>query len=187
MAVYFSGRPILSLSIHFWCIAKGASYMEHVFVFCGTNNGGKEGYVQAAGQLGEILTKRGTKLIYGGGKAGLMGVLADAALAAGGEVMGVVPHFMAKKELVHPGLSGLQIVPSWRELNAVMANLAEAFIAVPGGCDTLAEFFEPLTWSALGRRPKPWDYSMWPATITLCWASSLTSTPNNLLTRAAGR
>jgi uncharacterized protein (TIGR00730 family) len=86
-----------------------------------------------------------------------MGVLADAALAAGGEVMGVVPHFMAKKELVHPGLSGLQIVPSWRELNAVMANLAEAFIAVPGGCDTLAEFFEPLTWSALGRRPKPWE------------------------------
>src|SRR5262245_45211574 len=107
--------------------------MKRVCVFCGASSGAKEIYLKAAHQLGETLAKRRIGLVYGGGKAGLMGVLAEAALTAGGEVIGVIPQFMVEKEMAHPGLSEVRLVQSLHERKAVMASLGEAFIALPGG------------------------------------------------------
>jgi uncharacterized protein (TIGR00730 family) len=129
--------------------------VKSVCVFCGSSAGDRAIYRQTAAAMGEALALRGLTLIYGGGKVGLMGVVADAALAAGGDVVGVIPGFLAAKELAHAGLSMLHIVDSMHERKARMAELADAFVAMPGGFGTLEEFCEVLTWAQLGLHAKP--------------------------------
>jgi uncharacterized protein (TIGR00730 family) len=129
--------------------------MRSVCVFCGSSSGFHPAYAEAAKELGEILARRGLRLIYGGGNIGLMGVLADAVLAGGGEVIGVIPQALEAKELAHRGVTDLQIVGSMHERKQRMAAQADAFIAMPGGYGTLEEFCEVLTWSQLGLHQKP--------------------------------
>jgi uncharacterized protein (TIGR00730 family) len=124
-------------------------------VFCGSNPGASPAYAEAAAHLGQTLATRGLNLVYGGGRVGLMGVVADAALAAGGTVTGVIPEALATRELAHAGLSDLQVVGSMHERKARMSELADGFIALPGGIGTLEEWFEVWTWSQLGFQPKP--------------------------------
>jgi len=112
-------------------------------------------YQNAAETLGQTLASRNLRLIYGGGKVGLMGVVADAVLAAGGEVIGVIPEFLVAKEIAHAGLTQLHVVPSMHDRKALMADLADGFIALPGGYGTLEEFCEILTWAQLGLHKKP--------------------------------
>lgn len=129
--------------------------MKRVCVFCGSNTGANPAYAEAAADLGLLLARRGLTLVYGGGHVGLMGVLADAALAAGGRVTGVIPEALAAKELAHRGLTDLKVVGSMHERKALMSELSDAFIALPGGIGTLEEWFEVWTWSQLGFQPKP--------------------------------
>jgi uncharacterized protein (TIGR00730 family) len=124
-------------------------------VFCGSQAGGRPVYAEAARRLGGALAARGWGLVYGGGHVGLMGVLADAALAAGGEVIGVIPQGLVARELAHPGLTRLHVVGTMHERKALMADLAEAFAALPGGFGTADELFEALTWAQLGLHAKP--------------------------------
>jgi len=124
-------------------------------VFCGSNPGASLAYAEAAARLGRTLAGRGLNLVYGGGRVGLMGVVADAALAAGGTVTGVIPEALATRELAHAALSDLQVVGSMHERKARMSELADGFIALPGGIGTLEEWFEVWTWSQLGFQPKP--------------------------------
>ncbi len=112
-------------------------------------------YQNAAETLGQTLANRNLRLIYGGGKVGLMGVVADAVLAAGGEVIGVIPEFLVAKEIAHAGLPQLHVVLSMHDRKALMADLADGFIALPGGYGTLEEFCEILTWAQLGLHKKP--------------------------------
>ncbi len=134
---------------------RGNYYVKSVCVFCGSSMGLRPAYKLAAQQLSEALAQRGLTLVYGGGNVGLMGVLADAVLAAGSQVVGVIPDFLVAKELAHPGLTKLHIVNSMHERKALMAQLSDAFIALPGGYGTLEEFCEALTWSQLGLHQKP--------------------------------
>jgi uncharacterized protein (TIGR00730 family) len=129
--------------------------MRRVCVFCGSNVGGRPEYAEAARRMGALIAGRGLGLVYGGGNIGLMGVLADATLRAGGEVIGVIPAALQAKELAHAGLTELFIVPSMHERKAKMADLADAFAALPGGYGTLDELFEILTWAQLGIHAKP--------------------------------
>jgi uncharacterized protein (TIGR00730 family) len=129
--------------------------MERICVFCGSSPGADPAYAEAAADLGRLLAGRGLGLVYGGGHVGLMGVLADAALAAGGRVTGVIPEALAAKELAHGGLTELVVVGSMHERKARMSELSDAFIALPGGIGTLEEWFEVWTWSQLGFQPKP--------------------------------
>jgi uncharacterized protein (TIGR00730 family) len=129
--------------------------MERVCVFCGSSPGADPTYAEAAAELGRLLAGRGLTLVYGGGHVGLMGVLADAALAVGGRVTGVIPEALAAKELAHGGLTELLVVGSMHERKALMSELSDAFIALPGGIGTLEEWFEVWTWSQLGFQPKP--------------------------------
>jgi uncharacterized protein (TIGR00730 family) len=124
-------------------------------VFCGSSSGVRPGYATTARELGRLLAGRDIGLVYGGGSVGLMGILADATLAAGGEVIGVIPQSLADREVAHRGLSELRIVETMHERKAVMADLADAFIAMPGGFGTLDEFFEILTWAQLAIHAKP--------------------------------
>jgi uncharacterized protein (TIGR00730 family) len=126
-----------------------------VCVFCGSATGRRAVYARAARELGRLLAERELGLIYGGGSVGLMGILADAALDAGAPVIGVIPHSLARKEIVHPGLSELIVTRGMHERKAAMAERATAFLALPGGIGTFEEFFEVLTWSALGIHAKP--------------------------------
>jgi uncharacterized protein (TIGR00730 family) len=126
-----------------------------ICVFCGSSSGVRPGYATTARELGRLLAGRNIGLVYGGGSVGLMGILADATLAAGGEVIGVIPQSLADREVAHRGLSELRIVETMHERKAVMADLADAFIAMPGGFGTLDEFFEILTWAQLGIHAKP--------------------------------
>jgi uncharacterized protein (TIGR00730 family) len=126
-----------------------------VCVFCGSNPGARREYAEAARLLGERIAGRGLRLVYGGGGIGLMGVVADAALAAGGEVVGVIPQHLVDRELAHPGVTDLRITGSMHERKALMADLAGGFVALPGGLGTLEELFEILTWSQLGLQSKP--------------------------------
>lgn len=119
-------------------------------VFCGSNSGQNPAFRAAAAELGGLLAREGVAVIYGGGNVGLMGVVADAALAAGGKVIGVIPHGLEVKELAHRGLTRLHVVDSMHERKALMAELADGFIALPGGLGTFEEFFEIVTWSQLG-------------------------------------
>jgi len=128
--------------------------MRRVCVFAGSSLGGRPDYAAAARDLGRTLGARGVGLVYGGGCIGLMGVLADSVLAASGEVIGVIPRMLATKEVAHQGLADLRIVASMHERKAVMAELADGFIALPGGFGTLEELFEMITWAQLGLHAK---------------------------------
>jgi uncharacterized protein (TIGR00730 family) len=129
--------------------------MKRVCVFCGSSPGARAGYADAATALGRALARRGIGLVTGGGRVGLMGVVADAALAAGGEVIGVIPEALLEWEVAHEGLTELRVVASMHERKAAMADLSDAFAALPGGFGTLEEFCEVLTWSQLGLHAKP--------------------------------
>jgi len=129
--------------------------MKYICIFCGSSLGFRPAYREAAEAMGEVLVKRGLELVYGGGNVGLMGLIADAVLAAGGEAIGVIPEFLAEKEIAHTGLTQLHIVNSMHDRKALMAKLADAFIALPGGYGTLEEFCEILTWAQLGLHQKP--------------------------------
>jgi uncharacterized protein (TIGR00730 family) len=129
--------------------------MRSICVFCGSKDGNKPEFRAAAIEIGQLIAKNNLELIYGGGQVGLMGVLADAALKASGEVIGVMPEDLVKKEISHKGLTLLTVVKSMHERKAKMAELSDGFIALPGGYGTLEEFCEVLTWSMLGIHKKP--------------------------------
>jgi uncharacterized protein (TIGR00730 family) len=129
--------------------------MNRLCVFCGANPGHDPAYGELAVQLGSTLTQRGIGLVYGGGSAGIMGTLADAALAAGGEVIGVIPKTLLDREHGHRGLTQLRVVDSMHERKALMAELSDGFVALPGGIGTLEEIFEVWTWAHLGMHRKP--------------------------------
>src|ERR1700751_4405747 len=126
-----------------------------ICVFCGSSSGARESYAAGATSLARHLVANGIAIVYGGGKVGLMGKLADAALEAGGEIIGIMPQALVDKEVSHPRLSDLRIVASMHERKALMAELSDAFIALPGGYGTLEEFCEVLTWTQLGLHRKP--------------------------------
>jgi hypothetical protein len=128
--------------------------MKRICVFCGSSRGSRPAYAEAARQVGAELARRGIGLVYGGGRVGLMGILADAALAAGGEVIGVIPAALLAWEVAHANLTELQVVGSMHDRKARMAELSDAFVALPGGYGTLEEFCEVLTWSQLGLHRK---------------------------------
>src|SRR5437773_3373871 len=131
------------------------SSVRRVCVFCGSNRGVRAEYSDAARVMGELLARRGIGAVYGGGNVGLMGVLADSALATGGEVIGVIPESLMEWEVAHQGLTELRVVGSMHERKALMADLSDAFIALPGGFGTFEEFCEVVTWSQLGLHAKP--------------------------------
>jgi len=124
-------------------------------VFCGSSSGTREAYRAGAEAFGSLLARRQIGLVYGGARAGLMGALADAVLAGGGQVIGVLPEALKERELAHPGLTDLRIVASMHERKALMASLSDGFVALPGGIGTLEELFEVWTWSQLGLHAKP--------------------------------
>ena len=128
---------------------------RRICVYCGSNAGTNPAYARAARELGALLGARGIGLVYGGGKVGLMGVVADAALAAGAEVIGVIPEALRAREVGHPGLTELRVVLTMHERKAVMEELSDGFVALPGGLGTLDELFEILTWAQLGMHRKP--------------------------------
>jgi hypothetical protein len=129
--------------------------VERVCVFCGASSGRKAAYIEAARAFGAACAARGVGVVYGGGRVGLMGAVADAALALGGEVIGVIPQELVDRELAHDGLSELHVVSSLHERKALMAELSDGFAALPGGFGTLDELMEQLTWSQLGLHAKP--------------------------------
>ena len=128
--------------------------MTRLCVFCGSSVGSNPAYAEAAVTLGSLLARRGIGLVYGGGNVGLMGVIADAALAAGGEVIGVIPKALADREVANHGVTELRVVDSMHTRKAMMADLSDAFIAMPGGVGTFEEFFEAITWTQLGLHRK---------------------------------
>ncbi|QAZ67793.1 LOG family protein [Solidesulfovibrio carbinolicus] len=129
--------------------------MQSVCVFCGSSSGADPIYVDVADRLGKLLAAEGITLVYGGACVGLMGAVADATLAAGGKAIGVLPDFLRRKELAYPRLTELFVVSSMHERKARMAELADGFIALPGGMGTLEEFCEIITWAQLGLHQKP--------------------------------
>ena len=129
--------------------------LRRVCVFAGSSTGTHVEYESAARHLGVTLALRRLGMVYGGARVGLMGVAADSALDAGGEVIGVIPASLVAREIAHPGLTELRVVSSMHERKATMADLSDAFIALPGGWGTLEEFFEVLTWTQLGLHRKP--------------------------------
>jgi uncharacterized protein (TIGR00730 family) len=129
--------------------------MKRVCVFCGSSSGRNGRYADVARMVGRTLARRGIGLVYGGGAVGLMGIVADAALEAGGEVIGVIPRALELREIAHHGLTELQVVGSMHERKARMAELSEGFVALPGGMGTLEELSEVLTWAQLGLHARP--------------------------------
>lgn len=129
--------------------------MRRICVYAGSNVGARRDYADAAEQLARAIVARGLGIVYGGGNVGLMGVLADAALAQGGEVIGVMPDALVAREIGHHGVTELRIVSSMHERKATMSELADAFVALPGGFGTIEELVEVLTWSQLGIHAKP--------------------------------
>jgi uncharacterized protein (TIGR00730 family) len=134
---------------------SGSRALQRLCVFCGSSKGTNPAYLADAQEVGRTLAQSGLGLVYGGGNIGLMGALADAALAAGGHVIGVIPEALLAKEVGHRGLPDLRVVKTMHERKALMAELSDGFIALPGGFGTFEEFFEVLTWSQLGLHPKP--------------------------------
>jgi uncharacterized protein (TIGR00730 family) len=129
--------------------------LRAVCVFCGSNAGTRDDYAKAAADVGHVIAERGLSLVYGGAAVGLMGTLADAALAAGGKVIGVIPKALVEREIAHAGLTELREVKSMHERKALMADSSDAFLAMPGGAGTLEEVFEAWTWAQLGHHQKP--------------------------------
>jgi uncharacterized protein (TIGR00730 family) len=132
-----------------------ARSFQRVCVFCGSSRGRTPAFAEAAEALGAVLAGSGLELVYGGGNVGLMGILADAALAAGGRVIGVIPRSLMEREVAHFGLSDLRVVDSMHERKQLMHELSDAFVALPGGIGTFEELFETLTWGQLGIHGKP--------------------------------
>jgi uncharacterized protein (TIGR00730 family) len=129
--------------------------LRHVCVYCGSSDGRDPRHAASAERLGATLARRGIALVYGGGQVGLMGRVADAVLAAGGRAVGVIPRFLMERELAHVGLTELRVTESMHERKAVMASMAQAFVALPGGFGTLEELTETLTWGQLGLHARP--------------------------------
>ena len=129
--------------------------MKAICVYCGSNAGSRPAYAERAAALGERIAREGLALVYGGGNVGLMGLAADAALAAGGEVIGVIPEQLVTWEVAHKGLTRLEVVANMHERKMRMFDLSDGFIALPGGFGTLDEMFEMLTWRQLGLGKKP--------------------------------
>ncbi|WP_433264617.1 TIGR00730 family Rossman fold protein [Actinosynnema sp. CS-041913] len=125
-----------------------------VCVFCGSSSG-RARHVEVAGQVGRMLAERGVEVVYGGGRVGTMGALADAVLSAGGSVVGVIPRSLVEWEVAHQGLTRLHVVETMHERKALMAELSDAFVTLPGGAGTLEELFEVWTWAQLGLHTKP--------------------------------
>lgn len=132
-----------------------AAKTKRVCVYCGSSRGARPVYAEAAAEFGRLLAGAGLGLVTGGGRVGLMGAVANAALEAGGEVVGVIPEHLKERELGHGGLSELLVVPDMHARKATMAALSDAFVALPGGTGTLEELFEAITWSQLGLHAKP--------------------------------
>lgn len=128
--------------------------LKRICVFCGSSSGTREVYLRSAQEVGRLLAGRGIELVYGGGKVGLMGAVADACLDAGGRVIGVIPQLLVDKEVAHSGLTELRVVQTMHERKALMADLADAFLALPGGYGTWDELCEVLTWSQIGIQQK---------------------------------
>ena len=128
--------------------------VSRICVFCGSKSGDNRRYHRDAVELGRLLVERGEGLVFGGGSVGLMGVIADAVLAAGGEVIGVIPEMLATRELLHPGVPDMRTVATMHARKALMAELADAFVALPGGFGTFEELFEVITWAQLGMHRK---------------------------------
>ena len=129
--------------------------INRICIFCGASVGRRESYAQAAAEFARLLTSRGIGIVTGGGRVGLMGVVADAALDAGGEVTGVIPRGLVDRELAHPGLTSLEVVETLHERKARMSELADAFVALPGGLGTLEELSEVVSWAQLGIHARP--------------------------------
>jgi hypothetical protein len=139
-------------------VTQGLNYdrtMRRLCVFCGSSLGTRKSYEDAARAMGALLASRDIGLVYGGGNVGLMGVVADAAMAHGGNVIGVIPQSLADREVAHSGITELRVVDSMHARKAMMAELADGFIAMPGGVGTFEEFFEVVTWTQLGVHRKP--------------------------------
>ncbi len=131
------------------------SALHSICVFSGSSPGARPSYTLAAEALGREIASRGMRVVYGGASVGLMGSVADAALAAGGEVVGVIPQHLVDREVAHPGLTELRVTTSMHERKALMADLSDGFVALPGGFGTLEELAEILTWTQLGLQSKP--------------------------------
>ena len=131
------------------------SAAKRICVFCGSSPGTRSEYATAAKTVARLLVAQNVGIVYGGGNVGLMGILADTAIAGGGEVIGVIPHSLRDKELAHNTLTELRVVDSMHERKALMSDLSDAFIALPGGYGTFEEFCEVLTWTQLGLQRKP--------------------------------
>jgi uncharacterized protein (TIGR00730 family) len=129
--------------------------MRSVCVFCGSNAGARDSYIEAARRTGRVIAENGLSLVYGGAAVGLMGAVADAALAAGGRVIGVIPKALVEREIAHKGLTELFEVTSMHERKATMADRSDAFLALPGGAGTMEETIEAWTWGQLGHHAKP--------------------------------
>lgn len=129
--------------------------MKSIAIFCGSSLGTDEIFAQTAEQTGRLIAERGQTLVYGGGRSGLMGIVADSSLEAGGKVIGVIPQGLVDRELAHPDLTELHIVTSMHERKTLMADLSNGFIALPGGAGTIEEIFEQWTWAQLGIHLKP--------------------------------
>src|SRR5215510_5231572 len=137
-----------------WCSLTNVN-MRRICIFCGSSTGTRSEYAETARAMGEALLRRGIGLVYGGGCVGLMGILADAVMGGGGEVVGVIPEALVTRELAHGDITQLIVVHSMHERKAKMAELSDAFIALPGGYGTFEEFCEILTWAQLGLHRKP--------------------------------
>jgi uncharacterized protein (TIGR00730 family) len=129
--------------------------LKSICVYCGSKTGSLPIYADVAAGVGRSLAEAGIRIVYGGGRVGLMGIVADAAMAAGGEVVGVIPAALDRREVAHTGLTKLHIVRTMHKRKAMMAELSDAFLTLPGGLGTLEELFETLTWSQLGIHSKP--------------------------------
>lgn len=129
--------------------------MKRLCIFCGSSTGAHPDYARAATDMGSLLVREKMSLVYGGGGIGLMGTVANAVLEGGGEVIGIIPKALARKEVAHQSLTDLRVVQSMHERKALMAELADGFLALPGGLGTFDEFFEILTWAQLGFHGKP--------------------------------
>jgi uncharacterized protein (TIGR00730 family) len=145
---------------HLLCPVKSynramTSALRSICVFCGSSVGNRPEYAAAAAEFGRLLASRGIRVVYGAGNVGLMGIVADAALVAGGEVIGVIPQMLVDRELAHRRITDLRIVGSMHERKALMAELSDAFVALPGGLGTYEELCEVLTWAQLGIHHKP--------------------------------
>jgi uncharacterized protein (TIGR00730 family) len=130
--------------------------LPSICVFCGSQSGSDPAYVEAARKLGTLLAATGRQLVYGGGHVGIMGAIADSALAGSGRVVGVIPQTLVDREAAHRGLSDLRVVASMHDRKSLMSELSDAFMVLPGGIGTMEEFFEVWTWGTLGLHTKPY-------------------------------